>query len=71
MRKAYSKPHEERIWFFLLGGLRNALVVLDLERYSPTTVVFPAAVGVACLALVLFIALRRRTLNVTHASRAA
>jgi hypothetical protein len=70
VRKAYSKPHEERIWFFLLGGLRNALVVLALERYSSTTVVFPAAVGIACLALATFIALRRRTLNVTQASRA-
>jgi hypothetical protein len=70
VRKAYSKPHEERIWFFLLGGLRNALVVLALERYSPTTIVFPAAVGIACLALALFIALRRRTLDIKHASRA-
>ena len=60
VRKAYFKPHEERIWFFLLGALRNALVVAALEYYSPTTVMFPAAVGIACLALAPFIALRRQ-----------
>jgi hypothetical protein len=70
VRKAYSKPHEERMWFYLLGGLRNVLVILALERYSPTTVVFPAAVGIACIALAAFIELRRRTLNVTQTSRA-
>jgi len=63
VRKAYSKPHEERIWFFSLGALRNALAVAALEHYSPTTVVFPAAVGIACVALASFIALRRRVLN--------
>jgi len=62
VRKAYTKPHEERIWFFLLGGLRNAFVIAALEHYSATTVVFPAAVGVACLGLAPFIAIRRRSL---------
>jgi len=60
VRKAYSRPHEERVWFFSLGALRNALVVAALEHYSATTVVFPAAVGIACLALASFIALRRQ-----------
>jgi hypothetical protein len=59
VRKAYTKPHEERVWFFLLGGLRNAFAVAAIEHYSATTVVFPAAVGAACLALAAFIALRR------------
>jgi hypothetical protein len=63
VRKAYAKPHDERIWFFLLGALRNALAITALEHYSPTTVVFPAAVGVACLALAQFIALRRKALT--------
>lgn len=59
VRKAYTKPHEERVWFFVLGALRNAFVIAALEHYSPTTVVFPLAVGLACLALALFIAYRR------------
>jgi hypothetical protein len=62
VRKAYTKPYEERIWFFLLGALRNAFVIAALERYSSTTVVFPAAIGVACLALAPFIAIRRQIL---------
>ena len=62
VRKAYSRPHEERIWFFALGALRNVLAIAALEHYSATTVVFPAAVGIACLALAPFIALRRRVL---------
>jgi len=49
--------------FFSFGALRNALVVAALEHYSPTTVVFPAAVGIACVALASFIALRRHVLN--------
>lgn len=59
VRKACSRPHEERIWFYLLAGVRNALVVLALEHYSLTTVLFPAAVGVACVLLAIFIAARR------------
>jgi hypothetical protein len=66
VRKAYSRPHEERTWFFLLGALRNAFVIVALEHYSLTTVVFPAAVGLACLALALFIALRRQILTVAQ-----
>jgi hypothetical protein len=62
VRKAYSKPHEERVWFFVLGALRNAFVIAALEHYSPTTLLFPLAVGLACLALGLFIALRRNAL---------
>jgi hypothetical protein len=71
VRKAYSRPHEERIWFFLLGALRNAFVIAALEHYSATTVVFPAAVGVACFALAVFIALRRQTLATAQTQRAA
>ena len=71
VRKAYAKPHEERTWFFLLGALRNMLVVAALEHYSLTTVVFPAAVGFACLALAAFILLRRATLAFSQTPRAA
>lgn len=59
VRKAFYHPHEEKIGFFLLFALRNALVLLALERYSLTTVLFPAAVGAACLLLAGLIAARR------------
>jgi hypothetical protein len=71
VRKAYSRPHEERIWFFLLGALRNALVIGALEHYSLITMAFPAAVGAACVGLALFIAVRRQLLRLPPVQRAA
>jgi hypothetical protein len=59
-RSAYVRPYDERIGFYSLGAVRNLLAILALERYSLTTVLFPAAVGVACLILVAMVAYRRR-----------
>lgn len=69
VRKAYSRPREERIWFFVLGALRNAFVIAALEHYSPTTVVFPLAVGLACLALAAFIVYRRSVVGLEIAEK--
>jgi len=59
IRAAYHRPHDERIWFYALGAIRNVLVIVALEHYSATTLLFPMAVGIACLLLVSFIAYRR------------
>nr|WP_225908152.1 hypothetical protein [Hyphomonas sediminis] len=59
VRKAYANPRDENALFFALGALRNGLVVAALEHYSWTTVLFPAAVGVACLLFVAMILVRR------------
>lgn len=59
-RSAYVRPYGERMSFYSLGALRNALAILALEHYSPTTVLFPAAVGIACTALVVVVAFRRK-----------
>ena len=59
-RSAYFRPYGERVSFYSLGAVRNVLVILALEHYSLTTVLFPAAVGVACAALVVMVALRRK-----------
>jgi hypothetical protein len=61
-RSAYSRPHAERIGFYSLGAVRNLLAILALEHYSLTTVLFPAAVGVACAVFVAMVAHRRRQL---------
>ena len=61
-RSAYARPYQERTGFYALAAARNAIVILALEAYSLTTVLFPAAVGVACLLLVAVIVWRRRTL---------
>ncbi len=58
-RSAWVSPHTERIGFYALAGVRNLLVVLALERYTATTILFPAVVGVGSLALAGMIALRR------------
>jgi hypothetical protein len=61
-RSAYRRPHDERMGFYFLAGVRNLLVILALETYSLTTVLFPAAIGIACVAFVVMVAYRRRLL---------
>ncbi|OYY80493.1 MAG: hypothetical protein B7Y33_03555 [Hydrogenophilales bacterium 16-62-9] len=42
--------------------LRNALVIAALERYSTATLLFPAAMAAACLALIAMMAWRRQAI---------
>jgi hypothetical protein len=65
LRRAYGHPHQERIGFFALFVLRNLLVLLSLERLTLTTALFPAAVGLACVGVVLLLLWRRRRLRRT------
>ncbi len=60
VRKVYANPHSESLPFFALFAARNSLVVMALERYSITTVLFPAAIALACVMLVALIVYRRR-----------
>lgn len=62
VRKAYVLPHSESLLFFALFTARNLIVIMALENYSVTTVLFPAAVAIACLLLMVMITYRRRTL---------
>ena len=61
-RSAYLRPHDERMGFYFLAAVRNLLSILALEAYSLTTVLFPAAVGIACVAFVAMVAYRRKQL---------
>jgi len=61
-RRAYHHPHQEHAKFFALGAFRNLLVVFALERYSWTTMLFPTAVGIACLALACLLYVRRMSI---------
>jgi hypothetical protein len=65
VRSAYIHPHDERIGFYSLGAARNGLAIGALEHYSLTTVLFPAAVGMACVAFVAMVAYRRIRLRGT------
>ena len=62
VRKAYIFPHSESLLFFALFAARNLIVVMALENYSVTTVLFPAVIAAACLLLMAMMAYRRRVL---------
>lgn len=62
LRKAYSYPHSESLLFFALFAARNLLVIMALEHYSLTTVLFPATTGMACIVLITMLSYRRRAL---------
>jgi len=62
-RKAYFHPFEENLTFFLIFMARNLIVIMALEYYSLTTVLFPAVIAGACLALIIMVTLRRRILS--------
>lgn len=65
LRKAFTQPESESALFFLVFALRNAAVIGALEHYALATTLFPAAIGVACLTLVVIVLMRRthRTLG--------
>ena len=48
--------------FYGLFAARNLMVIMALEQYSVTTVLFPAVIAVACLLLISMASLRRREL---------
>lgn len=62
LRKAYAHPFDENRVFFTLFMVRNLIVILALEHYSLTTVLFPAVIAAACLLLLVMITCRRRLL---------
>ena len=63
VRKAYSFPYSESLLFFTLFMLRNVLVILALEHYSVTTLLFPAVMGLICIMMISLIMMRRRSLT--------
>lgn len=62
LRKSYECPFEENMTFFLIFALRNIFAILALEHYSFTTLLFPAATGLACILLCGMVVCRRRVL---------
>lgn len=58
-RKTWHAPHSESITFLVLLSFRNTLIIASLEHYTAVTVLFPAAAGLACIALVGIIMWRR------------
>lgn len=59
IRKTWSCPHSESMSFLLILIVRNTLIIAALDRHTLTTVLFPAAAGVACGVLVAIMIWRR------------
>lgn len=70
LRKAYVNPNSESLLFFSLFAVRNCLVILALESYSVATVLFPAAVAVACVFVMALIVARRRVVAANNSLKA-
>jgi hypothetical protein len=64
IRKAYTVPRDESLLFFTIFTTRNIVVIMALENYTVTTVLFPAAIAAACLLLIALIIYRRRMLAI-------
>lgn len=62
IRKVYSQPYSESLIFFTLFASRNLIVIMALENYSVTTVLFPAVIATACIFLITLITYRRHIL---------
>lgn len=60
VRRAWSHPEREQVSFYAMAALRNTLVIAALEQTTITTALFPAAVGVGCVLLCMFVLARRR-----------
>lgn len=58
-RKSYNQPYEEQLTFFNLMASRNIIVIVALENYSITTLLFPATTAIACILFVLMVIIRR------------
>lgn len=59
LRKAYDFPESESLLFFSLIVVRNVLVLMALESYSLTTVLFPAAIGSMATVVASVVVFRR------------
>ncbi len=64
VRKAYVLPHSESLLFFALFTARNLIVIMALENYTVTTVLFPAVIAAACALLIAMVSYRRHALAI-------
>lgn len=59
LRKTWAQPFSESMSFMVLLVVRNALIMAALDRHTTTTLLFPAGMAAACLALIAIMAWRR------------
>lgn len=59
-KKAYSHPFEEQLGLFVIMAVRNLVCIAALENYSMTTLLFPAAIAIACAIFIAMVLSRRK-----------
>ncbi|MFZ5502534.1 MAG: hypothetical protein ACOY3V_03220 [Pseudomonadota bacterium] len=64
IRKAYHQPQSEPLNFYALFAIRNLFVIMALEHYSLTTVLFPAVLGLTCVFIIALLMYRRQAIAV-------
>tara|TARA_R110000772_G_scaffold188593_6_gene299641 strand:+ start:1046 stop:1636 length:591 start_codon:yes stop_codon:yes gene_type:complete len=64
IRKAYYFPEQESMNFYFVFFIRCIFVILALEAYSLTTILFPLTIGLSSL-LMCFILLQRNSIHST------
>jgi len=62
-RKAYVSPYEEKLMFYNVMAVRNLVVLIALENYTLTTILFPLATGIVCVGFILMVAVRRHRVS--------
>jgi len=63
LRKVWARPQEESFWFYAMFAVRSGLSMLALATLSVTTVLFPAAMMVACVLVCVMLWWRKRELQ--------
>jgi hypothetical protein len=63
LRKAYTKPHQETLIYFIFSIFKFSAGLAALESYNLTTCLFPAAVTFLNISFVIMLLVRRRSLN--------
>lgn len=62
-RKGYLLPNSEPLGFYLIFLFRNFLAIIALAEWNPTTLLFPASAGIACLVFVMMVKIRKSNLE--------
>ncbi len=61
-RKSYHRPHEEALFAYILGVIKNIVAILAIQKYSMTTVFYVAAATMANVVFIAMVSWRRAVL---------
>lgn len=64
-RKAYRAPYEEQLLLYIFMTLSNLTSIAALERYTWTTILFPAVVSANCVIFIAIVMIRRKSIMIS------